>query len=129
MSLIKIFCKENNIDRKIVLKLFNILNTISKSKKDNCLLIQSIFKDCILSGTIKKEVESLLIYLNNILSNKYFEYKDFNFICEICPCLSFKIATYLRLSIKETKKSLHINKILVNDLINTIILQSKKYPF
>lgn len=129
MTHIEKFCNSYDIEKHIVVELFNRLYNILDSKKDRVLFINLIIKSCNMSLATKKDVLVLFDNLNQILSNKYFKYKKLNLIFELCPHFAKILSQSLNMTINETRKLFDKNKISVDYIINLIVTQSKKHPF
>lgn len=129
MSLINEFCKDNNIEKYIMINFFNNLDTILKSKKDSILFIRLIIKSCIMSNSTKKDNYNLVITINKTINNKYFKYKKLNLIFELCPQFAKILSQSLNMTINEIRRLFDKNKISVDYIINLIVTQSKKHTF
>lgn len=129
MTYIEKFCSSYDIEKHIVVEVFNRLYNILDSKKDRVLFINLIIKSCNMSLGTKKDVLVLFDNLNQILSNKYFKYKKLNLIFELCPHFAKILSQSLNMTINETRKLFDKNKISVDYIINLIVTQSKKHPF
>lgn len=128
MTHIKKFCSSYDIEKHIVVELFNRLYNILDSKKDRVLFINLIIKSCNMSLLTKEDVLILFNNLNKIASSKYFRYKKLNLIFELCPYFAKILSKALNMTNGEIRRLFDKNKISVNYIINLIVTQSKKHP-
>ena len=129
MTLISKFCKDNNIEKHIIINFFNNINTILKSKKDSLLFIRLVIKSCTMSNSTKKENHKIIVTMNDIIVNKYLKHKKINLIFELCPYFAKILSMSLNMNMTETRKLLDKNKISNDYILNLIVTQSKKHPF
>lgn len=128
MTHIEKFCSSYDIEKHIIVELFNRLYSILDSKKDRVLFINLIIKSCNMSLLTKEDVLILFDNLNKIASNKYFKYKKLNLIFELCPYFAKILSKALNMTNGEIRRLFDKNKISVDYIINLIVTQSKKHP-